>query len=163
LPLTAEHLESFHACLDAVARERQWIGLVQAPPLESTRQHVLASLDKGNIHFLALDTGKVVGWCDITRLEREGSRHCGRLGIGLLPGYRGRGAGRRLMESAISRALEVGLERVELEVYASNATAIGLYEKLGFVREGAKRKGRFLDGRYEDVILMALFLPTPAG
>ena len=131
---------------------------MQAPPLESTRQFVLSSLDKGNIHLMALDGGQVVGWCDVSRLERDGFRHCGRLGMGLLPAYRGRGIGRRLMESAVSRARETDLQRVELDVYASNGAAIALYEKLGFVHEGVKRKGRLLDGHYDDVILMALFL-----
>ena len=131
---------------------------MQAPPLESTRQFVLSSLDKGNIHLMALDGGQVVGWCDVSRLERDGFRHCGRLGMGLLPAYRGRGIGRRLMESAVSRARETDLQRVELDVYASNGAAIALYEKLGFVHEGVKRKGRLLDGHYDDVILMALLL-----
>ncbi len=43
-------------------------------------------------------------------------------------------------------------------MYASNGPAVALYEKIGFKREGVKRKARFLDGRYDDVIQMALFL-----
>ena len=49
----------------------------------------------------------------------------------------------------------MGIERVELTVYVSNKRAIRLYESVGFVREGVKRKGRKLDGVYEDVLMMA--------
>jgi RimJ/RimL family protein N-acetyltransferase len=76
--------------------------------------------------------------------------------MGLLPGYRGRGIGRRLMEEAIARAWHAGLERIELEVFASNAPARALYEKLGFVTEGVRRRARKLDGAYDDNVLMAL-------
>jgi len=46
--------------------------------------------------------------------------------------------------------------RIELEVFASNVAAIRLYEKLGFRREGLKRRFRILDGFYGDNIMMAL-------
>jgi RimJ/RimL family protein N-acetyltransferase len=48
-----------------------------------------------------------------------------------------------------------------LEVFASNARAIALYESLGFVREGLKRRVRKLDGRYDDDVMRALFLDEP--
>ena len=47
------------------------------------------------------------------------------------------------------------MTRVELEVFASNARAIRLFERAGFVREGTKRRARFLDGREDDVVCMA--------
>jgi len=50
------------------------------------------------------------------------------------------------------------LERIELEVFASNAPAIKLYEKVGFVVEGVKQKARKLDDIYDDLIEMALFI-----
>jgi RimJ/RimL family protein N-acetyltransferase len=40
----------------------------------------------------------------------------------------------------------MGLERIELEVFASNTGANRLYEKAGFVVEGVKKKRRKLDG-----------------
>jgi ribosomal protein S18 acetylase RimI-like enzyme len=76
--------------------------------------------------------------------------------MGVLPGYRGLGHGRRLAEAAIAAARQAGMERIELEVFASNVTAIRLYEKLGFQHEGVKRRGRKLDGVYDDHVLMAL-------
>jgi ribosomal protein S18 acetylase RimI-like enzyme len=74
----------------------------------------------------------------------------------VLPAVRGRGVGRRLAEAAIAAAKAQGAERIELEVFASNTRAITLYETLGFVREGVRRRARKLDGEYDDVVLMAL-------
>ena len=157
VPTGEEHVEGFTAAVGAVARERRWIGMVDAMPLEASREFVRATLVGGGVHLVALaEGGAVVGWCDIHRNPREGFRHVGGVGMGLLPGYRGRGLGRRLLEAAIEACWDAGIERIELEVFASNARAIALYEKLGFVTEGVKRRARKLDGEYDDNVMMAL-------
>jgi ribosomal protein S18 acetylase RimI-like enzyme len=151
------HVASFHACLDAVARERRFLALVEAPLVEAMRGFVRSLVDSGGIQVLAVDAdGTVVGWCDIVRHGLEGFRHTGHLGMGVLPPCRGRGVGRSLALAAIERAWAAGLERVELEVFASNEPALRLYQKLGFVVEGLKRRARKIDGRSDDLIVMAL-------
>lgn len=158
VPISEEYIESFHKCLDSVARERLYLGLVEAPPLESTRKFVLSNISKKIPQYVAAEDDKVIGWCDISPITLEGFTHCGSLGMGVLLGYRGKGYGTRLMEATILAAKESCIERVELEVYASNVPAIRLYEKRGFVNEGVKKNGRKLDGKYDDVLLMALFI-----
>ncbi len=88
----------------------------------------------------------------------EGFRHAGRMGMGVLPDYRGAGLGRRLLTETLEAARAIGIERVELEVFASNEAAIALYGRLGFVVEGIKKRARKLDGKYDDDLIMALFL-----
>jgi RimJ/RimL family protein N-acetyltransferase len=155
--LADEQIEGFHRCVGIVARERRYIGLVDAPPIESSRAFVRSVRDAGGAHFVALDvTNEVVGWCDIARAPFEGFRHSGRLGMGLLPHVRGKGLGRRLAQATIDAVRARGVERIELEVFASNTRAIRLYERLGFVHEGVRRRARKLDGAYEDNVLMAL-------
>lgn len=78
--------------------------------------------------------------------------------MGVHPEYRRLGIGRQLVVQTIQKAKAKGLERIELEVFASNALAIGLYEKLGFLIEGRKKRARKLDGNYDDIIEMALFV-----
>jgi len=158
LPISEEYIEGFHQCLDAVARERRYLAFLQAPPLESAREFVLSNIAKGVLQFVAIHGAEVIGWCDITPLEWGGFTHCGRLGMGVRADWRGRGIGRRLIMATLQGAREKGLERVELEVFASNRPAIRLYESLGFVVEGIKRRGRKLDGAYDDVLEMTLFL-----
>jgi ribosomal protein S18 acetylase RimI-like enzyme len=157
VPTADEHLAGFHAALDAVARERRYIGLTRAFPLPQTAAFVRQMLQSGGIQVVAVTPeNMVVGWCDIERLQLEGFRHVGRLGMGLLPDYRRQGIGRRLALAAISAARAAGIERIELEVFATNIGAIRLYEELGFLREGVKHQARKLDGGYDDNILMAL-------
>ncbi len=158
VPISEEYIESFHKCLDSVARERRYLGFIKAPSLELTREFVLSNISKKIPQYVAVEVGRVVGWCDIAPNKGEGFTHCGTLGMGVLHDYRGQGYGTRLMEDAILAAKESGIERVELEVYDSNVQAIRLYEKRGFVHEGLKKKARKLDGKYDDILLMALFI-----
>jgi RimJ/RimL family protein N-acetyltransferase len=156
---TDAHVEGFHRCVGVVARERKYIGFVDAPPLETTWIFFRSILAGGGVHFVAVDDGdEVVGWCDIARMGFEGFRHTGRLGMGLLPHVRGQGVGRRLAEAAIDAATAGGIERIELEVFATNLRAIRLYERLGFAHEGVRRRARKLDGVYDDNVLMALVI-----
>jgi RimJ/RimL family protein N-acetyltransferase len=162
VPTGAEHVEGFCRAVDAVARERRYIGLLEGPALEAGRAFVEHVIAGGGVHLVALDaSGAVVGWCDIERRRREGFRHVGRLGIGMVPEVRGRGLGRRLMMEGIDAARRQGMERIELEVFASNTRAIALYESLGFRHEGRKRHARKLDGAYDDDVLMALLFGDP--
>lgn len=156
--IAEEYIEGYHRCLDSVARERRYLAFVQAPPLESTRGFVLSIIASDETQFVALKDEDVVGWCDISLMWLEGFTHCGRLGIGVRKDYRRRGIGKRLIERTIARAKEKGLERIELEVFASNRPAIRFFERVGFVMEGVKRKARKIDGAYDDLIGMALLL-----
>jgi RimJ/RimL family protein N-acetyltransferase len=154
--ITLEDTHGFWECVSEVAKERKFLSFVEAPPIEMSRNWV-EKLRKADFpHFVAVDRGNVVGWIDIAPLGREMFSHVGQLGMGLLADYRGKGLGTRLMEVALARAWEIGLERVELDVYPSNATAIHLYEKFGFQLEGSRRKAKKMDGVHEDVLIMGL-------
>ncbi len=159
---TEAHIAGFSAAVDAVARERRYLGLVSGPSIDQRAAFVNAILAGGGVQFVAVTaTTEVVGWCDVVYAQLDGCHHVGKLGMGLLPAYRGAGYGRQLAEECIGAAYWSGIERIELEVFASNSVAISLYERLGFQREGVKRRGRKLDGAYDDNILMALLLaPT---
>lgn len=164
VPTGTNYVEGIHRAVDVVARERRYLGLVEGPPVGATRAWVEALVAGAGFQFVAVDDGdSVVGWCDIVRNPREGFRHCGQLGMGVTPDARGQGLGERLAKATIERAWDAGLERVELEVFASNEPAIRLYEKLGFVVEGVKRRARRLDGHYDDNIMMALVRETPGA
>ncbi len=158
LPIAEEHIESYHKCLDSVARERLYLAFVEAPPLDSSKAFVLANIANDVPQFVAVIDGEVIGWCDISPLKQEGFKHRGELAMGIHRRYRGMGIGRQLIASTIQRAKEKGLERIEIEVYASNVSAIRFYEHMGFVTEGVKRKARKIDGRYDDIVEMVLFI-----
>jgi ribosomal protein S18 acetylase RimI-like enzyme len=152
-----EHIEGYHHCVGVVARERQYLAMLDAPPIDKLRAFVESIRNADGVHVVAVDSVEdVIGWCDIVRLPLDGFRHVGRLGMGLLPKARGIGVGRRLVEETVKLARERGVERVQLDVFATNRRAIRLYESLGFVHEGVQRRARQLDGVYDDLVLMAL-------
>jgi RimJ/RimL family protein N-acetyltransferase len=156
VPTAEQYVEGFHAAVDVVARERRYLAFLQAPPLEGSRSFVQSVLGGAGVQVLAIDGDKVVGWCDVVRDWRDGFRHGGHLGMGIVPEFRGRGIGERLARAAIEAAFAAGMERIELEVFSSNAAAIALYDKLGFVLEGVKKHARKIDDAYEDNLMMAL-------
>ena len=158
VPIAEKYIESYYECLDSVARERRYLAFVQAPPRESVRRYVLSNIEKEIPQFVALSGNEVTGWCDITPMRRDGFTHCGELGMGVRDGFRRLGVGTKLVEQTKQKAKAQGLERIELEVFGSNIPAISIYEKMGFVVEGVKKKARKLDGAYDDLVEMALFI-----
>ena len=149
-------VESFRDCLDSVARERQHLAFDQAPPLEEMRHFVADGLANGMVQYFAVSGQTVIGWCDIRPSPREVQPHAGTLGMGIRTGFRGQGIGSRLIEWCLNDAWPRGFTRIGLDVFSANLAAIALYEKFGFQHEGIKRRGRLIDGVYDDVIVMGL-------
>jgi len=150
------HVEGFFKALDCVAREREYLIFVEAPPFEDVKSFVLSNVGRNN-QFVALDgKNEVVGWCDVLSNSSPGFTHSGTLGMGVLPDYRGKGIGKDLILTTLNAAFEKNLERVQLDVFANNQTAIRLYEKVGFQHEGVRRRARFIDGQWSDLIMMGL-------
>jgi ribosomal protein S18 acetylase RimI-like enzyme len=156
LPITEEHIESFRAAVDSVARERQFLSLLEAPSLEACTQFVRGNLSHGNPQLVAVADEEVVGWCDIVRDGRLVHAHCGVLGIGVIRPWRGMGVGRSLLTAALSEAWAKGLSRVELRVREDNLVAIALYERLGFRVEGRHPDAILVGDRYAAVLSMGI-------
>lgn len=156
VPMMADHIDGFHRALDVVARERRYLTLLEAPPPERTRDFVLEGLRKGDPRFVAVAASEVVGWCDIGRHPFAAHAHRGSLGMGLVPEFRGRGLGFRLITAALHEAWASHFTRVELSVHADNARALALYAKVEFAREGIVRDSACIDGQYRDAITMAI-------
>ncbi|PXA86788.1 GNAT family N-acetyltransferase [Nostoc sp. 3335mG] len=73
---------------------------------------------------------------------------------------RHKGKGREAMQLAVRYCWDhLNLTRLSLSVFAGNAAAIGLYRALGFAEEGRASRALFIDGRWIDVITMALLHP----
>lgn len=153
--LQDKHIGSFRRALDTIARERRYLLLLEAPPLANVMSFIHEARAGGAVQLVATHGAHVVGWCDIRRKSPTVFPHVGLLGMGVIPERRREGLGRRLLELALSEASSAGMQRVELEVFASNAGAVRLYEQMGFVQEGRKVKACRLDGRFEDILTMA--------
>jgi len=111
--------------------------------------------------------GRIVGEAVARRYTQGGLRHVAHIGIGVVPEFQGLGLGRALMQWLIDWARVGpgrGVVRLDLSVFQNNARAIRLYESLGFVKEGVrKRFVRLPDGSEIDDVLMVLFLDEEQG
>jgi [ribosomal protein S18]-alanine N-acetyltransferase len=72
------------------------------------------------------------------------------LRVAVLPGHRGRGLARTLLEIALAELAAGGRPDCHLEVRATNRAAIALYARLGFAPSG-RRRAYYPDG--EDALL----------
>jgi diamine N-acetyltransferase len=73
------------------------------------------------------------------------------------PSERGRGYGTDAMRAILEFAFgSLRLERVWLDVYDFNTSAIHVYERVGFVREGLLRRAVWREGEWADVVRMAI-------
>ncbi len=86
--------------------------------------------------------------------------HHGTIGMIVNKRWRGTGVGKTLLTTIIEWAHDQPfLEKLCLEVVASNKNAISLYKKLGFIEEGRQvQQVKNLKGEYDDMILMGKFL-----
>jgi RimJ/RimL family protein N-acetyltransferase len=73
------------------------------------------------------------------------------------PDDTGQGYGSAALRALVGFAFdELRLERVELDVYAFNDGARRVYERVGFVHEGTRRRALFRDGAFHDIDRMAI-------
>ena len=156
--ISERYIEGFHQAVAAVAVERKYLARLEPPPIKTTREFVRNQLKEEAPHYVALVGDRVVGWCNIAVNKKPVYAHCGGLGMGVVGAYRNRGIGSELMRHALRHAKRMGLERIELSVYESNTVAIQLYRQFGFVSEGKKLRGVKIDNRYENLVIMALFM-----
>jgi RimJ/RimL family protein N-acetyltransferase len=87
-------------------------------------------------------------------------------GLAVHPDHRGRGVadqGARLLQAYLFD--ELGFHRLELACYAYNDRAIRHAERVGFVREGVKRRAYLRHGEWQDAVEFGLLaderLPPP--
>ncbi|MBQ3020036.1 MAG: ribosomal protein S18-alanine N-acetyltransferase [Clostridia bacterium] len=91
--------------------------------------------------FLIEDKGQVCGYCILSVLFEDAEV----LNIAVSKEYRKKGYGGLLMENMLERARALGATQCFLEVRESNAAAIALYTKYGFLQYGI-RKNYYEDG-----------------
>jgi putative acetyltransferase len=149
------------ADLEAVAALMNCPGVVRGTlqlPWRSLdeRREQFAQRAPGVHRLVAEIEGRVVGQLGLHVEQHPRRRHVASLGMAVHDDFQGRGVGSALLAACLDLADRwLDLRRVELEVYADNASAIHPYEKFGFVREGLLRDYAFRDGGYTDAYAMA--------
>lgn len=164
VPAGSEHVERLHALMGdlEVARltgsihDDSEAGRMPLGVPELQRVYARWATDDDRLVWAIVDraTGRTVGESLLTDHD-PGNRSCGfRIWIGEA---RDGGLGTEATRLSVGHAFgELGLHRVELEVYAFNPRARRVYEKVGFVLEGTRREAlRYADG-WVDCHLMSM-------
>lgn len=162
-PINEEYLEGFAAAVASVVREQKYLSFNEPPTAEMTREFVQRNINGHWPHYVLLNNQSVVGWCDITPLDRSIYAHVGVLGIGITEAHRNQGLGKRLIQTALDAAKKKGLSRIQLTVREHNYRAIRLYEHFGFLREGLHVNAEKRNGQFESLISMALLYTDNNG
>lgn len=123
-----ENARELDAVIDSVAAEGIYLAHDTGFGEQETRKFIEYCLRGGYPQLLAIEDGRIVGWCDVVPGARR-SRGC--LGLGVLKEYRGRGFGKQLLAAALAAGFRV-FRSIELSVRADNARAIALYRAFGF-------------------------------
>ena len=104
--------------------------------------------NKLSLWVVAEDNGKVAGYVGSQTVLGEADM----MNLAVHPDYRRQGIGEQLVLQLIQRLREQGSHILILEVRASNAPAISLYEKLGFVQVG--RRPNYYYKPKEDALIL---------
>lgn len=125
------------------------------PSVESWRKR-LVDPPQGLYSLVAEMNGEVVGNISLNTSTRPRRNHTGTIGMAVHDNWQGKGVGTELMKAAIDLADNwLQLRRLELQVFVDNTPAIGLYEKMGFEKEGILRDYGFRNGEYVDSYIMS--------
>lgn len=107
------------------------------------------SLGNPDYLFLVLEREeKVAGYAGLIQAADEGDI----TNVVLAEEYRGMGLGKALLEALLEEGQNRGIREFTLEVRVSNTPAVHVYEALGFVKEGIRK--RFYEKPPEDAWIM---------
>lgn len=145
--------------INSVGSERKYIVIEQFSHTIEWEKNYLDNLDTNNIvYMVAIVKRQVVGIISIERETYPKTRHTGVLGMIVLKEYRQEGIGSVMIEQALAWAKSKNIQKICLQCFSTNTTAIALYKKYGFTEEG-RRKGQFLvDGEFVDEVMMAKWI-----
>ena len=111
-------------------------------------------------HLVAELDGRLAGYIRVKPVTplRENAHVLGIVGLAVAPANRRRGVASALLAAAEQHARARGARKLSLRVLSSNETAMRLYERRGFQREGTLRDEFCIGGRFVDDVLMAKHL-----
>jgi [ribosomal protein S5]-alanine N-acetyltransferase len=115
------------------------------------------------LFVIAADDDRCLGHVGLYRIDHRVRSAEFAILIGDKPSW-GQGLGRRCTTFMVDYGFDqLNLNRIYLEVLATNTRAAELYRKIGFVEEGRLRSAQFKEGRYVDVIVMSVLRDEYAG
>lgn len=110
--------------------------------------------DDKSIYLVAVRGEEVLGCCGVVNSFGDGSIDI----VMVTEKERGKGIAAAMLQELFIAGENIGVENFTLEVRVSNAPAIHIYEKLGFVSAGIRP--RFYEKPVEDAMIMWKYKET---
>lgn len=127
-----------------------------------TKEGFFTYLTRKDAMFLVVEEkGEILAYCGLIMVLDEGDI----TNVAVRPDRQKEGIGHFLMDSLIRLAEQQGVTTIHLEVRTGNGTAIRLYERMGFTKDGIRKK--YYTDPVEDALLMTRhglsqdFMPEP--
>lgn len=118
----------------------------------------IASMTGRSVMLLGFIGNEMAAMATLEGKNRERSAHRAHLVITVRQKFWHRGVGTQMMNRLLQHAREQGITVIETHVRTDNASAISLYEKLGFERIGTYRHFFRIGDTDYDAELMNLYL-----
>jgi RimJ/RimL family protein N-acetyltransferase len=128
-----------------------------AADIERRADRARASDDEVVFAIDRLEDRQTIGGCGLKGIDAATRR--GELGIWIGRPYWGRGYGTDGVRTLCRYGFRfLNLQRIGLDLVATNERARRAYEKVGFTLEGRRRRFEFADGAYVDSLVMGLLV-----
>ena len=132
------------------AMERSYVLMEHYGKDIKAEQEYINGLDTAKNLLIVAAAGDDVVGC-LAALQADGGRrpettHILHVGLHLREAFRGLGIGPKLLDYAITWAVEKGYKKLEANIFTTNKQSLGLFTRAGFVEEGV-RKNRIQVGR----------------
>ena len=142
VPMQAAHIAAL-AEIEKQCFAAPWSAAALAEELENPTAVFLTAVTDG---------GDAVGYAGMQVAAGEGYF----TNVAVSPAYRRQGVADKLLDALAAYGRSHALFRLTLEVRVSNAPALALYEKHGFVRDGVRP--RFYSSPTEDAAILSLVI-----
>lgn len=137
----------------ARADTRPWVPLAADSPSAPYRVH--DATDAALFSVEEIESGDLAGEALLWGIDNHNrSAH---VGISLRPAFRGRGLAVETLALLVRYGFGIrGLHRLQMETLASNKAMVAAALRAGFEREGQLRDAAWVDGGFEDELILGL-------
>jgi len=101
-----------------------------------TNERVESDLEKGKTYYILQEDDRP---CGCVAIERARPGLCYLMRLAVLPEYRGKGYGKKLVHHIFEKSLSYGARRVEIAMISKDRKLKKWYKKLGFIQKGTKK------------------------
>ena len=129
--------------------------LGESPKGEAGVRRLIDGLGEREALVLLERDDDVLGWGLVKCYsDRPGYRFCGEILVFVRPDQRRRGYGTRLQQVLVERGKAFRYHHLLGRVWGSNAACLAFHEAFGYEVVGIQRDIGYLNGRWEDVVVL---------